>query len=32
MMGLHWGSILIGIVLGWLLSGVLGKVLSKATG
>lgn len=31
-MGLAWGSVFVGIVIGWLLSGVLGKALSKATG
>lgn len=31
-MGLHLWSVLIGIFLGWLLSGVLGRALSKATG
>lgn len=31
-MSLAWGSVFIGIVLGWLLSGVLSRMLSKATG
>jgi hypothetical protein len=31
-MGLAWGSLFIGVLLGWFLSGMLGKVVSKATG
>jgi|tagenome__1003787_1003787.scaffolds.fasta_scaffold12125963_1 hypothetical protein len=31
-MSLAWGSVFVGIIIGWLLSGVLGRVLSKATG
>ncbi len=31
-MGIAWGSLVIGIIVGWLLSGVLGKAVSKATG
>lgn len=31
-MSLAWGSIFIGVIIGWLLSGVLGRVLTKATG
>jgi F0F1-type ATP synthase assembly protein I len=32
MFGLSIGSVLVGLVLGWLLSGFLGRTLSKATG
>lgn len=31
-MGIAWGSLFIGVIVGWLLSGVLGKAVSKATG
>jgi hypothetical protein len=31
-MSIAWGSLFIGIIVGWLLSGVLGKAVSKATG
>lgn len=31
-MSIAWGSLFIGVIVGWLLSGVLGKTLSKATG
>lgn len=31
-MSIAWGSLFIGVIVGWLLSGVLGKVMSKATG
>jgi hypothetical protein len=31
-LSLAWGSVFIGIIIGWLLSGVLGRALSKATG
>lgn len=31
-MSLAWGSVFVGIIIGWLLSGVLGRALSKATG
>lgn len=31
-MSIAWGSLFIGIILGWVLSGVLGKAVSKATG
>lgn len=31
-MSIAWGSLFIGVIVGWLLSGVLGKAVSKATG
>jgi hypothetical protein len=31
-MSIAWGSLFVGVIIGWLLSGVLGKALSKATG
>lgn len=31
-MGLSWGSVIVGILVGWLLSGFINRLLGKAAG